>query len=389
MGMMSLPDVLDQEAFQQWVHDTLRPRVLTRNIRPRVFAQAMANVAFLPDIIERQQNQKEFSLPIWDYLDIVTTQDRVRNGRQRMRRHRALLNRIEQDFGIEPDIVVAIWGLETGYGANRGREPIISALASLAWRGRRAAFFEDELVAALRLVQSQGCAPALMVGSWAGAMGHGQFMPSSVLDFAVDYDCDGIPAICRDDPTDALASIANYLHKHGWKTGQPWGFHVRLPEGFDHALTGTDQTRTSSDWAGLGLLSADGGPVPDYGPGSVLLPAGARGPAFLILRNFHVITRYNKSEAYALGIGLLSDRIKGGRPLQADWPTDERAIGQGDVSEIQFLLTSAGFDTFGVDGLVGPNTARALRAFQSSQGLVPDGHLNGEILALLRNLVRE
>jgi len=386
--MMPLPDVLDQEAFQQWVRQILRPRVLERNIRPRVFDQAMADVSFRPEIIERQQNQKEFSLPIWEYLEIVMTDDRVRNGRQEMRRHRALLNQIEQDFGVEPEIVAAIWGLETGYGVIRGSEPIIASLATLAWRGRRAAFFEEELVAALRLVQSRGCAPTSMAGSWAGAIGHGQFMPSSVLDFAVDYDGDGVPRICSDDPTDALASIANYLCKHEWKTGQPWGFQVRVPEGFDFALSGTDQTRPSADWANLGILSADGGPVPDYGPGSILLPAGARGLAFLVLRNFHVITRYNKSEAYALGVGLLSDRIQGARPVKGQWPTDQRALTQGDVSEIQLLLTRSGFDTFGVDGLVGPNTSRALRAFQAAEGLVQDGHANGELLEILRELAR-
>jgi membrane-bound lytic murein transglycosylase B len=386
--MMPLPEAMDQDAFLAWVKQALRPRALERRIRPRVFDQAMATVTFRPHIIERQMTQKEYSLPIWDYLEIVTTEDRIRNGRQEMRHHRALLNRIEQDYGVEPEIVAAIWGLETGYGVIRGNEPIIASLATLAWRGRRAPFFEEELVAALRLVQSRGCAPSALVGSWAGAIGHGQFMPSSVLDFAVDYDGDGVPNICGDDPTDALASIANYLSRHGWKTGQPWGFQVRLPVGFDYAVTGTDQTRTSSEWADMGVLSADGGPVPDYGPGSIFLPAGARGLAFLVLRNFHVITRYNKSDAYALGVGLLSDRIQGARPMRGAWPEHERAITQAEVGEIQLLLTRAGFDTVGVDGLAGPNTARALRAFQTAQGLVPDGHMNGEVLALLREIAQ-
>ncbi|GGD21887.1 lytic murein transglycosylase [Sinisalibacter lacisalsi] len=386
--MIPLPEVLDQDAFLVWVRQVLRPRILERNIHPHVFDAAMSEVSFRPDIIERQNNQKEFSLPVWEYLDIVTTEDRVRKGRQEMRRHRALLNRIEQDFGVEPAIIAAIWGLETGYGVNRGNIPIVSALATLAWRGRRAAYFEYELVAVFRLVQSRGCAPSSMIGSWAGAVGHGQFMPSSVLNFAVDFDRDGVHNICGDDPTDALASVANYLRKHDWKTGQPWGFQVRLPDGFNYALSGTDQTRSSADWAAMGVVSADGGPVPDYGAGSIFLPVGARGLAFLVLRNFHVITRYNKSEAYALGIGLLSDRILGDRPLRGEWPTNECAITRGDVIEIQFLLSQAGFDTLGVDGLPGPNTVRAVRDFQKAQGLVPDGHLDREILAALRALAR-
>jgi len=382
---VSLTSDLEQDAFGAWLRQVLRPRLLERRIRPRVFDLAMADASFRPDVLERQAHQKEFAFAIWEYLEIVVSDERVRNGRHEMRRHRNLLNQIEAAFGVEPEIIAAIWGLETGYGVVRGDIPVISALATLAYKGRRAAFFEDELVCALRIVQTRGCAPKSLVGSWAGAIGHGQFMPSAILDFAVDFDRDGKPDICDDDPTDALASIANYLKKHAWKTGQPWGIQVRLPAGFDYALSGLEQPRPTREWADMGVVSADGGPVPDYGPGSILLPVGARGAAFLALRNFQVITRYNKSETYAIAIGCLSDRLSGTRPVECEWPTEDRLLTQDDVAEIQFLLTRAGFDTQGIDGFRGPKTMAAVRAYQAANGLIPDGYMNDELLSRLRD----
>lgn len=374
----------EREAFFDWVSQTLRPRALELQIRAGVFNRAVSAIEFLPSVLERQANQKEFSLSIWEYLDIAASDERARNGRQMLRRYRDLLNRVELAYGVEPEVITAIWGLETGYGVVRGDVPTLSALATLAFRGRRARYFEDELLAAIRIVQARGCNPGDLVGSWAGALGHGQFMPSSVINFAVDFDADGRHDICGDDPTDALASIANYLHKHGWKKGQPWGFEVRLPNGFDYALSGTDQTLTSRDWAAMGVTGADGGPIPDYGPGSVLLPAGAGGLALLVLRNYHVITRYNRSEAYAIGIGHLSDRILGSRPFSGTWPVSEPMLGQKEIGEAQCLLTRAGFDTKGVDGMRGANTARAVRAWQRAHGAVPDGYLSAALLARLR-----
>jgi membrane-bound lytic murein transglycosylase B len=214
-------------------------------------------------------------------------------------------------------------------------------------------------------------------------------MPSAVLDFAVDFDGDRVPDICGEDPTDALASVANYLKKHGWKTGQPWGFEVRLPEGFDYGLAGTDQTLPSSDWAAMDVLTADGGGLPDYGPGSIFLPAGARGLAFMVLRNFHVITRYNKSEIYALAIGHLSDRLLGSKSLAGRWPRDDRVLSRDDIAEVQLLLTRAGFDTQGIDGMRGPNTLAAARQFQAARGMVPDGYLNEALLTRLRELAAD
>lgn len=371
-------------AFFNWLYGEFKTRALDHNIHQKKLEKSLNEITFLPDILARQQNQKEFSLQIWEYLDIAASGERVRNGRKKLREHRALFNRIEMAFGVESEVVAAIWGLETGYGVIRGTTPVLSALATLAFGGRRAAYFERELIAGLRLVQTRSYRQSAMQGSWAGALGHGQFMPSAVIDFAVDFDGDGRRDLCRDDPADALASIANYLKKHAWKKGQPWGFEVRLPEGFDYALAGLDQSLPSQDWAAKGVITHDGSAVPDYGPGSILLPAGAQGVAFLVLRNFHVITRYNRSQSYAIGIGHLSDRLLGGTPFSATWPVGEPALTRHDVAEAQAALTRAGYDTLGTDGLQGPNTLAALRRWQLDGGKLPDGFLSRAVLAALR-----
>ncbi|MAM63534.1 lytic murein transglycosylase [Maritimibacter sp. UBA3975] len=373
-----------QDGFRDWIERMVRPKALGRMIRPQTFDSAMATAEFLPDVIERQQNQKEFLLPIWEYLEIAVSEERVRNGRAAVRKWRELFNRVEQRFGVEPEVVAAIWGLETGYGVVRGSYPTLSALATLAWRGSRSAFFEDELIAALRIVQAGNVKAERMLGSWAGAMGHGQFIPSSFLDFAVDFDGDNRRDIWSDDPTDAIGSIANYLAKHGWRRGQPWGYEVRLAEGFDYSMIGLDQAHPTSVWEDAGVQSTVAQGLPDYGVGSILLPAGHRGAAFMALRNTHALLRYNNSEFYALGIGLLADRIGGGKGLAGTWPMAERVLDRNEVQEVQSLLTDHGFPTQGIDGFRGPNTTRAARAYQMAEGLVADGNLSVELLEALR-----
>jgi len=374
----------DGGAFETWIAEGLRPRALEKLIRAPVFDKTLTGVALRTDVLERQANQKEFNLPVWEYLAIAASDERIRNGRQMLRKYRSLFNDIEQAFGVEPETVAAIWGLETGYGVVMGDTPTIPALATLAFAGRRASYFESELIAALRLVQLGKCQADQMNGSWAGAIGHGQFMPSALLEFGVDLDGDGLSDICREDPTDALASVGNYLIKHGWRTGQPWGIEVQLPEGFDFARSGLDQTLPARDWTALGVRTTDGGQLPDYGATSILLPAGASGVAALVTGNFHVILRYNKALAYAIGIGHLSDRLAGGKPFRADWPVSSREITSSDISEAQVLLTRAGFDTQGVDGMIGPNTTRAARAYQAANGLPADGYVGPDLLDRLR-----
>lgn len=373
-----------QEALEVWINEAFKPRAQDNLIRADVFRRIMTGVPFLAEVLDRQANQKEFRLPIWEYLGIAASDERIRNGRQMLRRHRELFNTIERALGVEPEVIAAVWGLESGYGVVMGEIPIVPALATLASGGRRASYFESELIAALRLAQLGKLPVDRMKGSWAGAMGHGQFMPSTLLEFGVDLDGDGQCDIVGRDPSDALASIANYLKKHGWRPGQPWGIEVRLPDGFDHAPTGFDQTLPARAWSASGVTTTDGGQLPDYGMTSILLPAGARGPALLTTRNFHVILRYNKALPYAVGVGHLSDRLLGGKPLVAGWPIDEPELSSGDISEAQFLLSRAGFDTLGIDGMTGPNTSRAVRAYQVDRGLVADGYIGPDLLERLR-----
>jgi membrane-bound lytic murein transglycosylase B len=369
--------------FDRWITG-FRTRAIAQGIRPQVFDAAFQGVRYNGDVIQKDRNQSEFTKQIWEYLDSAVSDTRVRNGRDALRENRLLLSEIEARYGVEAEVVTAIWGLESAYGSYRGNTPIIGALATLAFDGRRGAFFEDQLVAALKIIQSGDVAPRQMTGSWAGAMGHTQFIPTSYLAYAQDFRGDGKRDIWSDDPTDALASTAAYLARFGWTKGQPWGVEVQLPRGFDYSLTGERIKKSPADWARLGVRDMDGRSVPDHGKASILLPAGAQGVAFMIFDNFHVIERYNTADAYVIGVGHLSDRIRGDGPLRSGWPRDDRNLRFSEKQEMQKRLTSAGFDTKGVDGIIGPNTIAAIRAFQRTQGMTPDGYASYEVLRKLR-----
>lgn len=372
-----------QAAFRQWVAG-FRPRALRAGVSPATFDRAFASARYLPEVIERDRNQAEFTRTIWDYLDSAVSDTRISNGRQALADHARTLDRIEARFGVPREIVVAIWGMESAYGARRGDIPLVSALATLAEDGRRGRFFEEQLIAALKILQAGDIAPEAMTGSWAGAMGHTQFIPTSYLAYAADYHGDGRRDIWSDDPADALASTANYLAKSGWNPGQRWGVEVTLPQGFNHALTGKGNRRPVSDWARLGVRAADGGRLPDDGPAAILTPAGARGPALMIFDNFRVISRYNSADSYVIGVGHLADRLRGGGPFRAPWPRGDSALNGDQRRELQIRLTNAGFDTRGVDGRIGPNTIEAIRAWQRANGRTPDGYASMDLLRSLR-----
>jgi membrane-bound lytic murein transglycosylase B len=372
-----------EAGLARWVA-AFRPRALAAGITPATFARAARTIHLRPEIVARDRNQAEFSTTLWDYLDRAVSDSRIANGQAALQRHAEVLERIEARFGVEKEVVVAVWGMETNYGGFRGTTPILSALATLAHDGRRGRFFERQLIDALRIVQAGDVAPEAMTGSWAGAMGHTQFMPTSYLAYAVDFTGDGRRDIWSEDPTDALASTAAYLREFGWISGMPWGVEVTLPAGFDHGQARGDVTRMPSEWAALGVRGRDGRPVRDHGAASVLLPAGARGPAFLVFRNFDVIKRYNAATSYAMGVGHLSDRIAGAPDFSAPWPRGDRALTRSERKELQRLLTARGFDTGGVDGRLGPNSLRALRAYQRSVGLPADGYAHGALLDRLR-----
>ena len=320
--------------FQEW-RVGLEARAQAQGIRPDVFEAAFRGVHYDPDVLKRDRNQSEFTKTIWEYLDSAASNTRVENGRAALRKHRRVLEMIEARYGVEKEVVVAVWGLESNYGTYRGQSDVIQSLATLAYDGRRGAFFEEQLIAALKILQSGDTSPRNMTGSWAGAMGHTQFIPTSYLDYAVDFTGDGKRDIWSDDPTDALASTAAYLAKFGWTKGQPWGVEVQLPRNFDFASSIRYITRTPARWARLGVVGMDGKAVPNHGQASILLPAGSRGVALMIFDNFGVIERYNAADAYVIGVGHLSDRIGGASKFKASWPRDDRALTLSERQEMQ------------------------------------------------------
>ncbi|EKE44981.1 lytic murein transglycosylase [Oceaniovalibus guishaninsula JLT2003] len=379
-------DPAKDTAFRAWTRG-FRDRALAHGISRTVIDRAFDGVTYDPEVIRRDSNQSEFTKTIWEYLDSAASDTRIANGRAALARHAATFDAIEARYGVEKEIVAAVWGLESAYGTFKGKSDIVRSLATLAFDGRRGAFFEEQLIAALRILQAGDTDARHMTGSWAGAMGHTQFIPSSYLDYAVDFDGDGRRHIWGDDPTDALASTAAYLSRFGWQKGQPWGVEVRVPSNFDYAQAQRTVTRLPSEWARFGVTGIDGA-VPDHGPASVLLPAGADGAAFLVFNNFAVIERYNTADAYVIGVGHLADRLKGVRPIRGAWPRGDRALTRAEREELQSRLTATGFDTQKIDGRIGPLTIEAIRGFQRRQGLVPDGYASLRLLEAMRTDAR-
>ena len=373
--------------LQDWL-TAFRARALAAGIDGAVFDRAMQTVRYDTEVIRRDRNQSEFTKTIWDYLETATSDLRIANGKKALAEQADALAQIEKRYGVEKEIITAIWGLESAYGTFRGSDPVLTSLATLAYDGRRRAFFEGELLDALRILQAGDTTPSQMQGSWAGAMGHTQFMPSSFQLYAEDFTADGKRDIWGDDPRDALASTAAYLKHFGWVSGQPWGVEVQLPDGFDYLLAGRDILKTAEEWTALGVAPVTGA-LEDHGPASLLLPGGAEGAAFLIYANFAVIERYNSADAYVIGVGHLADRIAGGGPIEASWPVQDRALSYDERIELQTRLTAQGFDTVKIDAKIGPLTISAVRAFQLSQELLPDGYASLRLLEALRSAAGE
>jgi membrane-bound lytic murein transglycosylase B len=369
--------------FAAWIA-SFKARAAREGISNATLTRAFRGVTYSEDVISRDRHQSEFTKQIWDYLDSAASPTRVKNGISSMRKHQRTLDAIEKHYGVDKHVIAAVWGLESAYGTSRGSMPVIQSLATLAYDGRRGKFFEAQLVAALKILQSGDTTPSNMKGSWAGAMGHTQFIPTSFLAFAVDGTGDGKRDIWSDDPTDALASTAAYLAKHGWNKGQPWGVEVQLPSGFDYSLARRETKRSPAKWSAAGVRGMDGKTVPNYGNASILLPAGAAGAAFMIFDNFAVIERYNKADAYVIGVGHLSDRLRGGAPIQAKWPRGYEPLSFDDKKKMQRILRRKGFLDDKVDGLIGPNTVNAIRDFQRSIGVTPDGYPSQTLLKHLR-----
>jgi membrane-bound lytic murein transglycosylase B len=335
-------------------------------------------------IMDLLDAQPEFTKAPWDYLDLLVSDDRIAHGRALLTQYAPTFAAVQRTYGVDPAIVAAIWGVESNYGTLGGTRPVIRSTATLACVGRRRDYFREEFLSTLEILQRGDVPPEHLIGSWAGAFGPTQFMPTSFKRYAVDFDGDGHRDVVDSVP-DVIASTANNLKMDGWVSGETWGYEVMLPQNFDYLLADRAKQMTLRQWQGLGVKRANGGAFPHpEDPAYLLLPAGARGPAFLMLQNFRVIMKYNPAEAYALAIGTLADRMRGGAPFVQSWPRDERVLTVDERYEMQQLLARHGFNIGPPDGLLGPQTRIAIRSFQSSIGQIPDGFASSEVLDRLR-----
>jgi lytic murein transglycosylase len=375
------PRPVPNAGYDAWVAG-YKGRAAERGISQSTMDAAFREAGFLPEVVEKDRNQTEFKRSLEDYLNIAASDERVSLGRQKYAQYQGTLEAIEARYGVEPHVVAAIWGLESFYGTRRGNVPVISALSTLAYDGRRGEFFESQLTAALRILQAGDISPGAMTGSWAGAMGHTQFIPTSYLAYAVDYTGDGRRDIWSEDPSDSLASTAAYLQKSGWVRGLPWGMEVTVPAGFNPGLLGRGKGKSAAEWEALGVRPAGGGRL---APGSIIAGGNGGGaPYFLLTQNFAVILRYNNAQNYAIGVGHLSDRIAGGGPVQASFGPDATGLTKADRQALQQRLTAQGFDTGGSDGVIGAKTEAAISAYQASAGLPITGKPSLELLQRLQ-----
>lgn len=365
-----------QSDFRRFV-EGLWPEAKARGVSRATFDAAFRGVTPDPKIVALTKKQSEFVRPIWDYVNGAISQARLDRGRDAAREWAQTLERIERTSGVPRSVVLGVWGMETNFGSFTGSMYAVRSLATLAYERYRGDFFRGELLTALEMME-QGVARDTLNGSWAGAMGHTQFMPSSYMKFAVDGNGDGARDIWSSIP-DALASTANYLKQHGWQAGLPWGFEVELPESFDFR----NLSQSFSTWGSLGLRRVDGKAMPRSGEATLFLPGGAGGPAFLVTANYDVIKAYNSSDAYALGVAYLGDRLLGGAPIQGAWPVNEPTLGSAERTEVQRRLAALGFYQGETDGKFGSKTRAAVRAFQLQRGLTADGYAD---VALLRQL---
>jgi len=360
------------------------PAAAKRGISRNTFAKYTA--ALTPDlrIMDLLDNQPEFTKSVWDYLDILVTGERIERGRALLEKYRSVFDAVERTYGVDRYTIAAIWGVETNYGTLGGERQVLRSTATLACIGRRQNYFREEFLSTLEILQRGDVRPEHLVGSWAGAFGPTQFMPTAFKRYAVDFDRDGRRDVVDSIP-DIIASTANNLKKDGWIIGQTWGYEVIVPTTFNFLLADNSRTMSIREWERNGIRRPDGHPFPRPDDHAFLLvPAGVQGPGFLMLTNFGVIMKYNPAEAYALAIGHLADRLRGGGSFSQDWPRYERVLSRTERLELQQLLARHGFDVGEPDGQFGLKTRAAIRDFQAKSGRIPDGFASAGILDQLR-----
>ena len=369
--------------FRHFVR-TFWPTARARGISKKLYDHAFAGLVSDPLVIKRASHQPEFTTPVWVYLEKRVSDKRIARGREMLKAHGARLRAIEKRYGVDRHILLAIWGMESNYGSHKGKLGVIRSLATLAYTGRRRRFGRSQLIAALKILQRGDITKNQFTGSWAGAMGHTQFIPTTYNAYAVDWTGDGKRDIWN-SMSDALASTAHYLAKSRWRPGRPWGWQVKLPRNFNYALSGRRGHRTVAKWRALGVLPATGGHFGvDDVDAYVIMPAGVKGPAFLVTRNFRAILAYNNAISYALSVGHLADRIRGAPPFTGTWPVANLPLRRKQRIEMQKRLSRYGFKTGGFSGRIGPRSRAAIRAYQIKSGLAPDGYAGLKLLEHLR-----
>lgn len=375
-------EVERSQKFARWVAE-FSTTARAAGIDEATLQIAFDNVQLVPRVITSDRAQPEFTRTVWDYLDGALSTQRVTRGRDKLLQLRPEVDAVAARYGVPAEVLIAIWGMESNYGSFVGDIPTIDALATLGFEGRREEWARGQLLAALKILQNRDIERAQMIGSWAGAMGQTQFLPSNFLAYAVDADGDGRRDIWGSLP-DVMASTANFLARSGWQAGQPWGLEVRLPPGFDYARADADVQQSAIQWASEGVQAMDGAPLPALADSSILLPASARGPAFLVGPNFRTILRYNNSTSYGLAVGLMAQRLAGGPAVQTGWPRDLPLLSRSQLLVLQTALNGRGFDSGTPDGTTGPATRRGVRQYQRSLGLPADGYPTLDLLQRLQ-----
>jgi lytic murein transglycosylase len=364
--------------------ESLWPQAARRHISRRTFDAQTRGLEPDMKIMELLDKQPEFSRPVWEYLDGLVSEDRIKAGRAIIAQNRAVFDAVERAYGVDRYVLTAIWGIESNFGPEGGERSVVQSTATLACIGRRQNYFRDEFLTALEIIDRGDVPAELMKGSWAGAFGPTQFMPTAFKRYAVDFDGDGRKNVVQSIP-DLLASTANNLKKDGWQSGASWGYEVTLPPNFNFMLTGRKIRHPVHYWEALGVHRVNGSHFPRRDDvASILTPAGANGPAFLIINNFRTIMRYNPSESYALAIGHLADRIRGGSPFVRPWPREEQPLSRTERIELQQRLAARGYDLGDTDGHLGPKTRIAIRDLQARAGMVPDGFVSVRFMDWLR-----
>ncbi len=387
-----LTDTLQKnQSFAEWKQE-FRKKAVLNGIQQKTLDKALKHLKPDPNVLKLDSSQPEFTKSIWQYLDNATSKTRLKKARKRLKKHRKILEKVALEYGVSQEVIVAIWAMESDFGANYGNKNVVRSLATLAYQGKRAEFAEQELLSALLILQDQPLGKTSLVGSWAGAMGQAQFMPSSYLKYAVDYDKDGKRDLWKSLP-DIFASIANFLSESGWLEQQDWGMEVTLLEGFDWHLNTVEHNLEFWKWQRLNVEKIGSEstnqktafPFPDR-RARLFIPSGKKGPIFLITHNFDIIRKYNKSNSYALAVAQLSRLLERGdsEHIKAKWPREDVPLSYHQKQEIQVLLNKAGFDSGKIDGKIGSITQRAIHDWQYKQGLAGDGYANFELLRALR-----